>query len=191
MLNASAAQSNLFDPVAAISAAVLALQKMLFRHGVRSHRSSRLETLRSQAAPENTRSPCNLRCRLSFFFIQARAQQYVDPSLWNLRAARGRRLAPPQAPDFVSTLPSHQLSRSTCVAAGINTIRLCHPYHRPNLGHSTFRTQTSRVGMTATQSSLQLSRFLNELRGLHQSLRAMVAHAVSGTQRLQPVFLNT
>ena len=97
-------------------------------------------------------------------YVRTHSKQCSIRFRWNLRAARIRRLAPPQAPGL-----SRRCFLSFCRALALSplvpTPSAFVILTTGRLGHSTFRTRTDKVHMTPSQSSLQLSLFLDDLRG--------------------------
>jgi hypothetical protein len=77
---------------------------------------------------------------------------------------------------------------SRTVAAGSNIIRVRHPYHWPleALEHS--EPEPTRCSRPLRSHLCNSAVFSTICVDCHQSSRAMVAHAVTGTQRLQSVF---
>lgn len=116
--------------------------------------------------------------------VHTRAKQTSIRFDWNLRAARVCSLAPPQAPDFVSTLLlavhetrrrflafHHQTTFRQCVANIIRTIVTAYSYCLVTTA-STTHTGDALNRFAVFQ---QLSLCLNDLRAMHQSLRASIA----------------
>lgn len=100
---------------------------------------------------------------------------------WSLRAARVRRLAPPQVPAFVSTLLLFALlGRVAAVSLNLPddppvTSRAHHCVAHLYCLFAAFLLLSIRVLLDPFAVFRQLSHFLNDLRVKHQSLRALVA----------------
>jgi hypothetical protein len=174
------------DPVAALCAARFVLQAMLFRHGARSHHSELLRNLALPTQPQtnHVQIACVAAC-----------------SVWSLKRSRSRSVHNGTfGPHAIAVWPHHRLRilsrhrfRSFCLAL---TCRRWYEHAPPSssLPRAYFRPlDNSELKPTRClhdpYAVFAATRPLSQRSAcFHQSLRAMVAHAVTGTQRLQSVF---